>query len=371
MTFPKEKKLRLGVTTGTCAAAAVKAAVLFLQGVEMSFVEVETPRHKWLSVPVKHVRKTELGAMACVQKDAGDDPDITNGVSVWAEVVIDNAGPVITICGGEGIGIVTKPGLSIAVGEAAINPGPRWMIEQVARSVLLSGKGAAITISIPAGVQLAKRTLNPILGIEGGLSVLGTTGIVHPMSEEAWKSSLVPQIRVVKGLGHEDIVFVPGKIGYDIAVNRYGLPKDQVVQTSNFIGYMLEHAVKCGIKRVLLFGHIGKLVKVAGGIFHTHSRMADARQEVMAAYLAGMGAAVEVVNRILECTTTEAAMTIIADHNLQHVYHVIARRATLRAERYVFGELTVGTAMVTLKGELLGWDEAACEIGGSLGWKVR
>lgn len=371
MTSVKDKKLRSGFTTGTCAAAAVKAALLWTQGVEAETVEVETPQHQWLKVPVKSLQQTDSGVLASVQKDAGDDPDITNGVDVWAKVTIDKTNPAIKLRGGEGIGKVTKPGLSVSVGESAINPGPRWMIEQAARSVLPDGTGADITISIPAGVQLAKRTLNPILGIAGGISVLGSTGIVHPMSEEAWKTSLVPQISVVKSLGHEDIVFVPGKIGQDIAVKRYGLPPDQVVQTSNFMGYMLEHAVKYGIKRVLIFGHIGKIVKVAGGIFHTHSRMADARQEIMAAYLASLGATTEVVRQILDCTTTEAAMPIIADNDLKSVYKLIAQRATLRAERYVFGELTVGTVMVTLKGELLGYDEPACQIGGSLGWKVK
>ena len=365
------KKLRTGITTGACAAAATKAALLLLQGAAAEKISVETPQRKWLTVPIKKTEKTVFGALACVEKDAGDDPDITNGVDIWAEVVLTAKDSAITIRGGKGIGIVTKPGLSTAVGEPAINPGPRWMIERAVQSVFPSGQGVDITISIPAGVELAKRTLNPALGIEGGISVLGTTGIVHPMSEEAWKSSLVPQIRMVKALGHEDIVFVPGKIGQNMAIERYGLPRDQVVQTSNFVGYMLEHAVECGMKRVLLLGHIGKMIKVAGGIFHTHNRMADARLEIMAAYLASIGAGTDVVRRILACVTTEEALPIIEQNGFRHVYRLLAQRATLRAERYIFNGLKVGTVMITLKGDLLGYDESACRIGGDLGWNIK
>jgi len=242
---------------------------------------------------------------------------------------------------------------------------------QAVRDILPLGFGAIVSISIPDGQRLAKRTLNPNLGIIGGLSIIGTTGIVEPMSEEAFKNSLSPQISVVKALGYDQVVFAPGKIGQNIAINRYGIPAETVIQTSNFIGHMLESAVFYNMKRVLLFGHLGKLVKVAAGIFHTHNRMADARFETLAAYMAAEGAPQQAILEILACTTTEAAMPIIAQYNLQSVYQILAEKASARAKRYVFDDLIVGTVIVTLQGDILGLDDTAREIGGSLGWNIK
>ncbi len=213
------KVLKNGITPGTCAAAAAKAAVLAWQGEYPRSLEVITPQDRLLSVPIMAAGAYEMGGWAKVAKDAGDDPDITHGATIVVDVIIlPETGVEITA--GEGVGTVTKPGLSVALGQPAVNPGPRRMIETAVKQVLPPGRGARITISIPGGVELAKRTLNPILGIEGGLSIIGTTGIVEPMSEEAFKSSLTPQIDVVKALGYTSIVFAPGKIGQDIAVNR-------------------------------------------------------------------------------------------------------------------------------------------------------
>lgn len=365
-----ERALRRGITTGTCAAAAAKAAVLAALGRPAAAVEVISPQGQTIIVAIAASQCFAGGGSAAVVKDAGDDPDITNGLTVSASVEL-TAGGGIVILGGEGIGTATKPGLAVPVGQPAINPGPRRMITEAVSSVLPAGVGAVVTIAIPGGRKIAARTLNPVLGIEGGLSVIGTTGIVEPMSEEAWKTSLTPQISVVRALGHETIVFVPGKIGQNIAVNRCQLPADLVVQTSNFIGYMLESAVSQGIKKVLLLGHPGKIVKVAAGIFHTHSRMADARMETLAAYAAAAGAPAAAVEEILDCTTTEAAMTVIDRHGLAAVWQRLAHRASLRAERFVHGDLAVGTVIVTLAGGILGLDDTAKEIGGNLGWTIK
>jgi cobalt-precorrin-5B (C1)-methyltransferase len=365
-----ERPLRRGITTGTCAAAAAKAAVLAALGRPAEAVEVISPQGQTITVAIAASQSAENGGSAAVVKDAGDDPDITHGMTVSASIELTAAGGIV-IRGGEGIGTVTKPGLSVPVGQPAINPGPRQMITEAVSGVLPDGRGAVVTVAIPGGRETAARTLNPVLGIAGGLSVIGTTGIVEPMSEEAWKTSLTPQISVVRALGHDEIVFVPGKIGQNIAINRCRLPADLVVQTSNFIGYMLENAARQGIKKVLLLGHPGKIVKVAAGIFHTHSRMADARMETLAAYAAAAGATVAAVEEILACTTTEAAMTVIDNHGLTAVWPRLARQASLRAERFVHGDLAVGTVIVTLAGDILGLDETAKEIGGSLGWTIK
>lgn len=365
-----QKKMRAGITTGTCAAAATKAAILTWLGTSPDAVDVQSPQGNLIHVVIDSCKKLEHGGQATVIKDAGDDPDVTHGTTILVDVEIQKDTPIMLLAG-VGVGTVTKPGLSVAVGEPAINPGPRKMILQAAADVLPIGYGAKIRVSIPDGERLAKRTLNPTLGIVGGLSIIGTTGIVEPMSEEAFKNSLSPQINMVKALGYEQVVFAPGKIGQDIAIHRYGVPAETVIQTSNFMGHMLESAVQYNMKKVLLFGHLGKLVKVAAGIFHTHNRMADARMETLAAYMAAAGAPKEAILEILACTTTEAAMPIIAHYELQSIYNVLAQRASLRAERYVFGDLMVGTVIVTLQGDILGLDDKAREIGGSLGWNIK
>lgn len=364
-----EKKMRSGITTGTCAAAAVKAAILAWQGLLPEYVEVVLPQSRSIKVSICASQATALGGIASVIKDAGDDPDITNGTEIRAEVHVTGE-PGVVINAGQGVGVVTKPGLSVPVGEPAINPGPRGMITRAAADVLPVGKGAVITISIPEGEKLAKKTLNPVLGIAGGLSIIGTTGIVEPMSEEAFKNSLSPQISVIKALGYQSIVFVPGKIGQDIAC-RSGLPGAAIAQTSNFIGYMLESAVSYGMKEVLIFGHLGKVVKIAAGIFHTHNRVADARLETIAAYLAAAGAPQTMIQSVLECTTTEAAAEIIREYQYTGVYRTLAERASARAQRYTFGEIKVGTVIVTLQGEILGMDDEARRIGAELGWHIK
>ena len=365
-----QTKMRSGITTGTCAAAATKAALLAWLGESPDAVDVTSPQGRTIHVKIAASEQLVNGGTGAVIKDAGDDPDVTHGTTVLAEVEVQKEAEIV-IKAGIGVGIVTKPGLSVTVGQPAINPGPRKMIMQAVRDVLPVGFGAVVRISIPDGQRLAQRTLNPTLGIIGGLSIIGTTGIVEPMSEEAFKKSLSPQINMVKVLGYDQVVFAPGKIGQDIAINRYGIPAETVIQTSNFIGYMLESAVQYNMKKVLLFGHLGKLVKVAAGIFHTHNRMADGRFETLAAYMAAEGAPQQAILEVLACNTTEAAMPIIAFYKLQSVYRVLAERASARATRYVFDDLVVGTVIVTLQGDILGMDDTAREIGGSLGWNIK
>lgn len=367
-----KETMRCGFTTGSCAAAAVKAALLLLARNERrDKIELRLPGGETIAVPVRRVERTPEGARASVAKDSGDDPDITNGMLVTADVFLEEHLTETRIEGGRGVGVVTKPGLSVPVGMPAINPVPRQMILAAAREVLGDGAFCRIVISLPDGELLAKRTLNPILGIEGGLSIIGTSGIVRPMSEEAFKDSLVPQISVAKAAGCDTLVFVPGKIGENAAVHQYGLPRAAVVQTSNFIGHMLENAAAQNIKSVLLFGHLGKIVKIAGGIFHTHNRVADARMEILAAYLALHGAPPLLIKEALRSAATESMLPLIEKYHLEGVYRALAKRASERAERYVFQDLKVGTAMVTLKGKLLGFDENAEEIGRRLGWNIK
>ena len=355
MTIDK-KFLRSGYTTGACAAAGVKAALILMTAGEIvNDVEIIALDGTPLKIPVTRVEKISDGVRAEVKKFSGDDPDITNDTSVFT-TVRQIFGDKIIFKAGLGVGRITKPGLQLKVGEPAINPGPRKLIQNVAAEFKIGG--LEVEISIPEGVELAKKTLNPILGVEGGLSIIGSTGVLRPMSEEAFKNSLVPQIDVAKAAGFDELIFVPGKIGETIA-KKIGFHDSAIIQTSNFIGFMLEAAAERGIKKIILCGHLGKLAKVAAGIFHTHNRVADGRLETLAAYSAAEGLASSEVQKILSANTTEDAAQIISANNFQRVYKKIAERASLRAERYVFGKLEVKTILVDYAGNILGCDDFA------------
>ena len=388
------KRLRGGYTTGACVAAGAKAAALYMQdSLTADVVEITALDGTRLLIPIKKIERLDDGRLpegalppvirAEVVKDAGDDPDITNGTSVFVTLTLARseddlkAVPGVSVRhenilfeAGEGIGHATKPGRRLSVGEPAINPGPRQLVHNSLLEAFGSPRPCKVRIDIPAGRELAKKTLNPVLGIEGGISIIGTTGVLRPMSEEAFKESLVPQIKVARAAGFDTQIFVPGKIGERIAAS-WGLPEAGMVQTSNFIGYMLEAAAEIGLKRILLFGHIGKLAKVAAGVFHTHNRVGDARLEVLAAYSGAMGMPGEGIERILGAVTTEEALPVIGEYGLEKVYEVIAARASYRAERLIFNKVQVGTVLVTLQGELLGMDDRAREIGGDFGWNIK
>lgn len=376
------KQLKGGYTTGACLAAGAKAGAMIMQGEDPGDrVDIVALDGTPLQIPIASVELLAHGVKVEIIKDAGDDPDITNGTSVFITfsfLTQEQLQPVygqsilykqILFEAGQGIGHATKPGLSLAVGEPAINPGPRQLVYNSIKDII-GEKACLVRVDIPAGTELATKTLNPVLGIEGGISVIGTTGVLRPMSEEAFKNSLVPQIEVAKAAGFTTQIFVPGKIGERIATS-WGLPTEAMVQTSNFIGFMLEAGADHGLERILLFGHIGKLAKVAAGVFHTHNRVGDARLEVLAAYSAAQGMPAEGVQRILQAVTTEEALPVIEEYGLQSVYQVIAARASYRAERLLFNQLQVGTVLVTLQGKLLGMDEKAKEIGRDFGWQIK
>lgn len=376
------KQLKGGYTTGACLAAGAKAGAMIMQGEDPGDrVDIVALDGTPLQIPIASVELLAHGVKVEIIKDAGDDPDITNGTSVFITfsfLTQEQLQPVyeqsilykqILFEAGQGIGHATKPGLSLAVGEPAINPGPRQLVYNSIKDII-GDKACLVRVDIPAGTELATKTLNPVLGIEGGISVIGTTGVLRPMSEEAFKNSLVPQIEVAKAAGFTTQIFVPGKIGERIATS-WGLPTEAMVQTSNFIGFMLEAGADHGLERILLFGHIGKLAKVAAGVFHTHNRVGDARLEVLAAYSAAQGMPAEGVQRILQAVTTEEALPVIEEYGLQSVYQVIAARASYRAERLLFNRLQVGTVLVTLQGKLLGMDEKAKEIGRDFGWQIK
>ncbi len=346
------KNLKSGYTTGTCAALASKAAAeLLLKGTLKSTVSVITPKGVKITVPLKSWKKEDGRAVCAVEKYAGDDPDVTNGVTVYSEVELTR-GDAVVIDGGRGVGRVTQKGLQQKIGEAAINRVPRLMIEQAVREVFDScgyEGGARVVISIPEGEELAKKTFNPRLGIVGGISVLGTSGIVEPMSDSAVRDTISVELKYRRANGAEYAVIAPGNYGMDFLKSELGLDIDSAVKCSNFVGDAIDYTHELGFLGALLVGHCGKFVKLAAGIMNTHSRTADARMEIIAAHSAVCGAGVETAAKIMDCVSTDEAIELvkaaeIADAVLAGImnridYHVKKRADGLRVGVIMFSNV--------------------------------
>ncbi len=354
-------QLRGGFTTGTCAAAAAKAALLLLAGnTNTTSVDVNLPDGSSACFSIEECVVLGINrARASVQKNSGDDPDITNKMFVVVDVEVSSKPGNVVFVGGDGVGKVTKPGLQIPVGEPAINPGPRILIEQAVRSVE-PHREVIVTISIPGGKERAAHTFNPKLGIEGGLSVLGTSGRIVPRSQEAWFRSLLPQLDVAKALGHETIFVTPGSFG--LALRKY-FPEvcdEVVVHAGNFIGDILLECAKREFKHVILAGHSGKLVKIAAGIWNTHSGVGDARLETIAAHAAVCGASPKAVFDILNAPTTEAAASFIDAECLSGVWHSLAQKAAERASDY--SKIRVSSVFTAYGDRVLGWSRSLASV---------
>ncbi|MGB9841681.1 MAG: cobalt-precorrin-5B (C(1))-methyltransferase CbiD [Candidatus Bathyarchaeales archaeon] len=346
--------LKYGLSTGACAAAAAKAAVTALISNPVDRVVIPTPIGIRFEIQVKESKKLGDVAVATVVKDAGDDVDVTDKLEISATVRLTDDGK-ITVKGDKGVGVVTKPGLPVPVGESAINPVPRSMIIAAVKEALPNGKGAEVVISVPEGEKVAKKTLNAKLGVVGGISILGTTGVVKPLSLEACRRSLVPQIDVALAKGHNCVFLVPGNIGERIAKKLFNVPDEAIIQTGDFMGYMLDKAVEKGVKEITLLGHPGKLVKLAAGIFNTHHKVADARGEVIAAYAAAVGADSQLVNKILASNTTEEAIALLKQANLlKQTFDKIAEKVASRVMERVKNKIKVNVMLVSMDGAILG-----------------
>lgn len=316
--------MRYGFTTGSCAAAAAKAAAyMLLSGNEKKQITIETPKGILFDAVIVDIARAENVVSCGVVKDGGDDPDITTGAHICAKVgfadtdgeqLQESGQPHIDIEGGTGVGRVTKPGLDQPVGNAAINHVPREMIEKEVLEVcrLFDYRdGLAVEISVPQGEELAEKTFNPRLGIVGGISILGTSGIVEPMSSQALLDTIRVELRQKYAQGMTIAAVSPGNYGLDFMKRAYGYDLDASVKCSNFIGDTIDMAIDIGFDRMLLTGHIGKLVKVAGGIMNTHSREGDCRMEILAATALRNHVPLEQLEKILSCVTTEEAVRIL------------------------------------------------------------
>lgn len=319
--------MRYGFTTGSCAAAAAKAAAyMLLSGRQKNTITIETPKGIPYTAEILEIARGEKAVQCAVRKDGGDDPDITSGALIYAEVSLTDhtrtqaTDTRIHIDGGIGVGRVTKPGLDQPVGNAAINHVPREMIAKEVLEVcdLMDYKGnLQVIISVPEGEAIAKQTFNPRLGIVGGISILGTSGIVEPMSNQALLDTIRVELNQRRAEGFDYIAVAPGNYGLDFMKKAYGYDLDKSVKCSNFIGVTIDMAVECGFTRMLLTGHIGKLIKVAGGIMNTHSKEADCRMELLSAFAIHEGAGADVAAKILDCVATEEAVRLLREAGKQ------------------------------------------------------
>lgn len=324
------KKLRLGYTTGSCAAAAAKAAAwMLLSGSKKESIRLLTPKGMELTLAVEDIHLSPNCVRCAIRKDSGDDPDITRDTLIYAEVrKTETVG--IVIDGGQGVGRVTMPGLDQPVGAAAINSVPRRMIQENVEEVCgLFGYigGLYVVISAPDGETLAKKTFNPRLGIEGGISILGTTGIVEPMSEQALVDTIHVELRQRREGGADYVLLAPGNYGADYIKGVMGIDPATAVMTSNFIGDTMEMCRELGFRGALLIGHIGKLVKLAGGMWNTHSRYGDCRMDILTACAAAEGLHGGAAAEMLCCATCDDALRLLKEQGLYDaVLHRLAGR---------------------------------------------
>ncbi len=362
--------LRKGFTTGSCSAAAAKAALyMLLSGSEKNRISIETPAGITFDTDIVDIERTLDYVSCAVIKDGGDDADITTGAHIVAKVHIEpkESEPAsIVITGGKGVGKVTKPGLDQKVGEYAINHVPREMIEketlEVAGLFDFHGK-VYVEISVPEGEKLAEKTFNPRLGIVGGISILGTSGIVEPMSMRALLDTIRVELNQRRALGFDAVAVAPGNYGVDFMKATFDYDLDKSVKCSNFIGDTIDIAKELGFKKLLLTGHIGKLIKVSGGVMNTHSMYGDCRMELLSAAAILSGVSAKGAKAILEQVTTEEAIKVIRDEGLlEQTMDIVMEKVMYHLKKRAGDELEIECMIYATELGLLAASEGAKEL---------
>ncbi|GAU76897.1 cobalt-precorrin-5B (C(1))-methyltransferase CbiD [Fusibacter sp. 3D3] len=360
------KRLKMGYTTGACATAAAKAALLVMLSPDQKTrllnegIEILNTEGTSLTLPIADIVLHEKDSCSCtIIKDAGDDYDVTSGLEIIADVKLIKTFNYIKIEGGEGVGRVTKPGLQCPVGSAAINPTPLQMLKDNLNAIKPNHLGVEVLIRVPEGLEISKKTFNERLGVQGGISIIGTTGIVKPMSEDAFMASIHAEIKQKYTLCPDLLVLVPGKHGENFcfnALNKHNLNinRDQIVQMSNFVGFSLQSAVSLGFKKILLVGHVGKLVKIAGGIFNTHSKVADAKSEIICCQLALDRAPLELIEACFNANTTDEISDLLYETVYLKSFQTLTQRAKSKCEVYIHDAAQIDIIMYDMKSRVLG-----------------
>lgn len=360
------KKMRFGYTTGSCAAAAACGAVDMLLGQEKrEQVDLMTPKGILLHLRLEEVQLEPDRAVCAVRKDGGDDPDTTSGMLIYARAERSADGRY-HLEGGPGVGRVTRPGLECPVGSPAINRIPRAMIqkevEQACDKWDYEG-GITVTIYAPQGEEIAKKTFNSRLGIQGGISILGTSGIVEPMSEAALISSIQVEMKMKHQTGEEFLLVTPGNYGAEYLRSHMDFPFEKSMKCSNYVGETIDMAVSLGVKGILFVAHIGKFVKVAAGIMNTHSHSADGRMEILAASAARAGAGLSLIREILECNTTDEALALLADSGwLAGTMEVVLEKIQYYLDHRSYEQITLGAVLFSNTQGYLGQTRDAADL---------
>ena len=380
------KLMRRGYTTGSCAAAASKAAaVMLLSGEETDSIKLDTPKGITLTLDVQDILRGPGYACCAIRKDSGDDPDDTNGTLVYATVSamdaiipkeervmqpqtasVEQLNEKVEIWGGIGVGKVTKPGLSCKVGGPAINPVPRKMITQEVLAAMQQygcDGTLRVVISVPDGLAIAPKTFNPRLGIEGGISILGTSGIVEPMSDRALIDTMYTEMDSRKANGDNNLLVFFGNYGADFTRDEMKLDISTAVTCSNFVGELLDYAVLKDFESVLIIGHSGKLVKLAQGVMNTHSKYADCRSEFLALQAMFHGASTEIGKEIYQSLTTDEMTKILKREILfDAVMEEAARKIDFYMQKRVHGKLKTGAILFSNVYGILGETAGAEEL---------
>lgn len=356
------KKLRSGYTTGTCAcAAAMAATIMHFEREDIKEVKVRD-----FTLDIGDIKKEENSISCSVTKDAGDDPDVTHGIKIFASSTKIDSG--IVIQGGEGVGVVTRKGLKVPIGHAAINPVPYKNIKDEVENICAQYDyhgGIKIIISVPDGREIAKKTMNERLGIVGGISILGTTGRVEPMSEKAIVDTIKTEMDMRISEGKRDLFINFGNYGRDFSEKYLGLNINSAIKCSNFIGETLDYAVYLNVERILLIGHAGKMVKLAGGIMNTHSSVADCRMEIIAAHCGIIGANKEIIKKIMNCVTTDEALLILKEHGIdKEVWKSIGDKIWYHLKERTKGKITMDFVVFTEEFGVLASSRELKYIGG-------
>ena len=363
--YQGKQKLRCGYTTGSCAAAAAKAASeMMITGEAVNTVELMTPKGILLNLDVLNIEISPSFASCAIQKDSGDDPDITNGILVYAKCEKISFG--IEIDGGIGIGRVTKSGLDQPVGAAAINSVPRKMIENAVSEICEKYDfhgGVKITVSVPKGVEIANKTFNPRLGIVGGISVIGTTGIVEPMSNTALIETIRTEEKMLKAQNINNLLLTVGNYSKTFLAEKMPFALDKSVTCSNFIGEAIDCALELDFESVLIIGHIGKLVKLGAGIMNTHSKQADGRMDVLVTCGVLADNDVNVLKKLTDCATVDAALAELDKvGKIEDTAKILMKRTQHYLDAKVKGEMKTAAVMFSDKFGIIGKTEFADEL---------